>query len=120
MQDKLKELGLNVRWSDDPDREVIDFSIDDGTDNVAWVWGSNPFNDVQIECNHPEEAIDYNFGKDHHQGRCEICGAWCDVRTHTNYDDGYRVDEPYAEEWYIPNRIGGIVGEYLEELRKEF
>ena len=120
MQDKLKELGLNVRWSDDPDREVIDFSIDDGKDNVAWVWGSEPFNDIQIECNHPEEAIDYHYDTDHHQGRCEICGAWCDVGHQTSADDGYIINEPFVVEWYQPNRIGGIVGEYLEELRKEF
>lgn len=120
MQDKLKELGLNVRWSDDPDREVIDFSIDDGTDNVAWVWGSEPFNDIQIECNHPEEAIDYHYDDENHQGRCEICGAICDVGHQASADDGYTINEPFVVEWYPVKKIGGIVGEYLEELRKEF
>lgn len=117
MEEELKELGLNMRWSDDPNRDPIDFTIDDGHDNVCWVWGKTP-EDVEVECNHP--AVDYNYDKEHHQGRCEICGAWCDVRTQTNYDDGYRVDEPYAEEWYVPNRIGGIVGEYINGLRKEW
>ena len=116
MEEELKELGLNMCWSDDPNRDPIDFTIDDGYDNVCWVWGKTP-EDVEIECNHP--AVDYNYDKEHHQGRCEICGAWCDVRTRTNYDDGYRIDEPYAEEWYVPNRIGGIVGEYINGLRKE-
>lgn len=124
MQDKLKELGLNVRWSDDPDREMIDFDIDDGTDNVAWVWGSNPFNDVQIECNHPEEAIDYNYDKEHHQGMCKICGAWCDyVRDEwEEMEDGVPVKygDNRVIDWYTPNRIGGIVGDYIQKLRKEF
>lgn len=121
MKKELQELDLHVEYSEAEDREPIDFEIRNEADELcATVWGSNPFNDVQIDCNHPEEAIDYNYDKEHHQGRCEICGAWCDVKTHTNYDDGYRVVESYAEAWYQPNRIGGIVGEYLDKLRKEF
>ena len=117
MKEALKELGLEINYQD-VDALPIDFAIADGEDNVCWVWGD--LKDVEIECNHPEEAIDYNYDKDHKQGRCELCGAWCDVGIRTNYDDGYRVDEPYVVEWYHPNRIGGIVGEYLDKLRKEF
>jgi len=120
MEEKLKEYGLNVHWSEAEDREPIDFSIDDGNDNVAWVWGSEPFNDVQIECNHPEEAIDYHYDEDHHQGRCEICGAWCDVGHQASADDGYIINEPFVVEWYQPNRIGGIVGDYIQELREKW
>lgn len=116
MEEQLKELRLNVRWSDDPDREVIDFSIDDGKDNVAWVWGSEPFNDIQIECNHPE----VEYGDDDERGECKICGATCDWHWEESADDGRLTKERVPHDWYAPKHIGGIVGEYLEELRKEF
>ena len=117
MEAKLKELGLEVYYQD-IDALPIDFTIADGKDNVCWVWGE--LKDVEIECNHPEEAIDYHYDTDHHQGRCELCGAWCDVGHQASADDGYVVNEPFVVEWYEPNRIGGIVGDYIEELRKEY
>lgn len=122
MEEELKEYGFNVRWSDDPDREPIDFSIEDGEDNIAWVWGSNPFSDVQIECNHPSECV--IFDDDEPVGECAICGATCDC--HYEADEG-NVEDYYwsgrtlvPHEWYPPKKIGGIVGKYLEQLRKEF
>lgn len=121
MQDKLKELDLHVEYSEAEDREPIDFEIRNEADELcATVWGSNPFNDVQIDCNHPEEAIDYHYDDDGRQGRCEICGAVCYVGYLASADDGYTINEPFVMEWYPAKKIGGIVGEYLEELRKEF
>ncbi len=120
MEEKLKELGLHAEHSEAEDREPIDFEIRNEVDELcATVWGSNPFNDVQIDCNHPGEAIDYNYDKEHHQGRCEICGAWCDVAYHADWD-GYKISEPFVVEWYQPNRIGGIVGDYIQELREKW
>ena len=40
MEQKFKDLGLFVVWSDAKDRQPIDFSIADEDDNIAWVWGA--------------------------------------------------------------------------------
>lgn len=120
MEEKLKEYGLNLRWSDDKEREPIDFSVEDEHDNVAWVWGSEPFNDVQVECNHPTDHGCVVFGDDDEQGECVLCGAKCDW----HYEDDSGNVEDYhwngksrcIDEWYYPKKIGGIIGEYLKEL----
>ena len=131
--EKLKEFGLRVYHkeyqpkTDDPDEytEPIDFSIDDGTDNVAWVWGSEPWHDVEIECNHPEECIEW--GDDDECGECLLCGDQCTWRwvEETEYDgtddngnieyskSGYRD----IAEWHHTDSKG-IIGEYLKELQK--
>lgn len=131
MEDKLKEYGLKVYWnrqegrnSDDPDDYLpIDFNIDDGTDNVAWIWGSMP-DDVEVECNHPEECIE--FGDDEDQGECKLCGATCDWHWEKEWLDeghgedggciGHGVQTRYIDEWYYPKRSKGLIGEYLKEL----
>lgn len=136
MEEELKKYGLKVYWknreghnSDDPDDyEPIDFSIEDGEDNVAWVWGSDPWNDVQIECNHPEECVE--FGDDDEQGVCAICGATCDWGWVTEIvDEGHDEGGAYFAqtgevrqigEWHRPKKIGGIVGEYLKHLQERW
>lgn len=136
MEDELKKYGLKVYWknqeghnSDDPDDyEPIDFSIEDGEDNVAWVWGSDPWNDVQIECNHPEECVE--FGDDDEQGECALCGATCDWGWVTDVvDEGHDEDGAYFArtgevrqigEWHHPKKIGGIVGRYLKHLQERW
>ena len=121
MEEALKDLDLHIEHSEAEDREPIDFEIRNSVDELcATVWGSEPFNDIEVDCNHPEEAIDYHYDDDHHQGRCELCGAWCDVGHQKSADDGYEINEPFVEEWYYPNRIGGIIGDYIEKLRKEW
>ena len=122
MEDRLKEYDMRIEHSEAEDREPIDFDIRDiDTDErYATVWGSEPFNDIQVDCEHPEQAIDYHYDDDHHQGCCELCGAWCDVGYHKSDDDGYEISEPFVVEWYLPNRIGGVIGEYIDKLKKEF
>lgn len=115
MEEKLKEYGLKVRWNDDPEREPIDFSVEDAEDNIAWVWGSEPWHDVQIECNHPHECVDFGDGEE--QGECRICGALCDYHYEED-EDGNKVPEPH--DWYHPKKIGGIVGDYLKELQAKW
>ena len=122
MENELKEYGLKVRHSEDSDREPIDFSIEDGEDNIAWVWGSDPWNDVQIECNHPRECV--IFDDDEPVGECAICGATCDC--HYEADEGNVEDYSWSgrtlvpHEWYPPKKIGGIVGKYLKELQERW
>lgn len=135
MEKELKKYGLSVCWrnqdgrnsSDPDDYEPIDFSIDDGVDNVAWVWGSNPSSDVQIECNHPDELIE--FGDDDERGVCPICGATCDWGwVNDVVDEGHEDGMYYAytgntrviSQWHTPEKIGGIVGRYLKHLQEEW
>lgn len=126
MKDKLKKFNLVVYWneSDDPDRKAIDFNIADKVDNVAWVWGNNPFNDVQCECTHPSDHGCVEFGDDDERGECLLCGATCDW--HWEDDSGDVEDYHWdgksrcIDEWYTPKQIGGVIGEYIEQLKKEF
>lgn len=124
--EKLKKYGLDVRHversRDDDDYEPIDFAIDDGVDNVAWVWGSHPTNDIQIECNHPEGCIE--FGDDDELGECKLCGArcvWHYVPDEGNVEGYYWHNEMRVPDfWTSPKHIGGLVGEYLADLAKRF
>lgn len=126
MEDKLKEYGLHIEHSEAEDREPIDFEIRDDEDGlVATVWGSEPWHDVEIECNHPEECIEW--GDDDECGECLLCGDQCTWRwvEETEYDgtdddgnieyskSGYRD----IAEWHHTDSKG-MIGEYLKELQK--
>ena len=129
---ELKKYGLRVfhkehrQDREDPDDyEPIDFSIDDGTDNVAWVWGSEPWTDVEVECNHPEACIDW--GDDDECGECLLCGDQCNWRwvEETEYDgtDDYGNPE-YSKsgyrdilDWHKTNNKG-LIGKYLKHLQE--
>ena len=118
---ELKELGLMKYESEADDREPIDFSIADDNDNVAWVWGSEPWTDVQVECTHPYELIEW--GDDNERGVCPLCGATCDwswvedLGSVGDYHWEGREREPYR--WYV-GKIGGLIGEYLEGLKRKW
>lgn len=117
MEDKLKELELHIEHSESPEREPIDFEIRDYEDGlVATVWGSDPINDIQIDCEH--YAVE--FDDDEHVGECPICGATCNWHWHVSADDGYTIKEQVPDQWKYPEKIGGIVGEYLEELQEKW
>lgn len=109
MEEKLEEYGLNIRWSDSPNRELIDFSIEDTQDNIAWVWGKT-LDDVEVECNHPYQCIE--FGDIEEQGVCLLCGSYCDWHYEED-DEGNKV--PEAHEWYPRRNVGGLIEEYLRE-----
>ena len=114
MEQELAEYDLHVEWSEDPDREPIDFEIRDKRGELyATVWGSEPWYDVQIDCDH--DIVEYD--DDETVGECVICGATCDW--HYEVDgDGNKVRVPH--EWYHPKKIGGIVGRYLKELQERW
>lgn len=114
VEDELKEYGLSIRESDNPEREPVDFSIEDNEDNVAWVWGNKP-TDIDFECNHPYECVEFGDGSE--QGECALCGSYCDY--HYEEDDrGNKVPEPH--EWYPRRTPGGLIGKYLEELQARY
>lgn len=111
MLDELKGYGLNLRESDSPDRDLVDFTIEDGEDNVAWVWGHNP-SDGDWECDHPYQCIEFGDGEE--QCECLLCGSFGDYH-YDKDEEGHDVPEPH--EWYPRRDVGGLIGEYLEELK---
>lgn len=114
MEQELKEYGLHVEHSEADDREPIDFEIrDDRGELYATVWGSHPTDDVQIDCEH--DIVEYE--DDETQGECVLCGATCDW--HYEYDGEWHK-ERVPHEWSNDEKIGGIVGKYLEELQKKW
>lgn len=134
MEKEIEKLGFKIYHkehhgnSDDPDDyEPVDFTIANSEDNVAWVWGSHPTNDVVVECNHPEEALDW--GDDDECGECLLCGDQCMWQWRTVYEYEGREDngdiimskDGYREigEWHHTGNKG-LIGKYLEEMAKEF
>lgn len=110
----LDEYDMHIEHSCAEDREPIDFEIRDDKDNLcATVWGSEPWDDVQIDCEHP--CIEYD--DDETVGECPICGATCTWHYAISADDGYITKDRVADEWTNPDVIGGVVGKYLEELQ---
>lgn len=111
MEEELKKYGLNLRESDDPGRYVVDFNVEDDEDNIAWVWGYG-LNDVEFECNHPHQCIDFGDGEE--QCECLLCGSFGDYHYEED-DEGHKV--PEAHEWYPRYNPGGIIDKYLKELQ---
>lgn len=115
VKEELEAYGLKVYESEAPDRERVDFSISDGTDNVAFVWGDSPDN-VEVECDHPYECVE--FGSDiEDQGECLLCGAYCDWH-YENDGEGHGVPEPH--DWYRPRHVKGFIKEYIEEQEASY
>lgn len=113
MDKELEVYGLHLEESKDPDKYLIDFEIKDDEGKIwTTVWGNNPFHDVNIECDHP--AVE--FDDDEHVGECPICGAWATWHWHVSADDGYTVKEQVVDSWEPQEKMGGIVGKYLEIL----
>lgn len=113
--DELHKFGLTYRESDAPDRMKIDFTLEDGEDNVASVWGDKP-SDVDFECSHPDTCVEYE--DDETVGECLLCGATCDWYWATSSDDGYPARERVPYRWKTPRRPKGIIKEILKERSK--
>lgn len=119
MEKELKEYGLHIEHSEADDREPIDFEIrSDRTNELyATVWGSEPWNDVQVDCDH--DYVEYD--DDETVGECVLCGATCDWH-YEGYADGF--GEVYKQrvphDWHTPEKIGGIIGRYIKELQKRW
>ena len=108
--DELREFGLSIRESDDPNRQRIDFSIEDTEDNVAWVWGDN-VNDLDWECNHPTECLEYD--DDETVGTCALCGSFFDWHKE---DTGEGNLERVPHEFYPRRDVGGIIKKVIKEM----
>lgn len=114
VEKELSDVGLKISESKAPDREKIDFTVDDGDYISAWVWGDR-YDDVDWECNHPYELTD--FGNDREeQGECLLCGSYCDWHKVADED---RNSTPKPHEWYPRKYVGGLIKKYLDELREK-
>ena len=113
IEKELKDYGLNIRYNDSKDAEPIDFSIEDGEDNVAWVWGTDS-KDVDWECNHP--IVDYD--DDETVGECVLCGSYCDWHEEVSADDGHTIKERIPHNWYPRQSVGGIIEKIIERSSK--
>ena len=124
---ELNKLGLRKYEAEAEDREPIDFSISNEEDNKCWVYGSEPWRDYHVECDHPDEAIEW--GDDDECGECLLCGAQCSWRWVE--EDEYEGTDEYGDivssksgyreigEWHDTGNKG-LVGKYLEQLRENF
>lgn len=122
--DELKENNLRVEWSEAEDREPIDFDIRDSKtdERYASVWGSEPFNDVQADCEHPSRFIAYT-DDDLERGHCELCGCDCDWSWEHN--EGNVEDYHWEGKVRVPIRWygdckGEIIGKLIEKEKEKF
>ena len=119
MNEKYK-INHIFRDDNDPDKTAIEFEIRDKDDElVANVWGENA-NDVEVDCEHPYDALDFTGIDDDECGKCEICGA--DVHWHREkvIEDNYpesidEVEEIVPDSYDIPETPGGLIGKILVE-----
>ena len=109
--DELKDMGYTLFESEAPDRQKYDFSISDGEDNVAWIWGDD--HDLDYECNHPSECIDYY--DDETVGECILCGSHCMWHKEAVDNEGHIGREPH--EWYPRRDVGGVLKKLVDEQR---
>lgn len=125
---KLQEYNLRIEHSEAEDREPIDFDVRDleTDERYATVWGSEPWHDIQCECEHPEHLVE--FGDIDERGECPICGATCDWGWVKDVDEGRDEEGNYTAreievreigEWHT-EELGGVIGDYIKQLRKEF
>lgn len=112
----LEELGMHVEYSEAQDREPIDFEVrNDRDDLCATVWGSDPFDDVQVDCEH--DAVE--FSDDDTVGECALCGAVCNWHWEVTSDGDTVMKERFIDGWDKPS-IGGVIGKELKRLQKRW
>lgn len=119
MWEKLSEYDLKICLNEAPDSKPIDVVIYDDDEDVAFIYGNDPYN-VEVECSHPSQCIEYD--DDEPVGWCALCGASCD--THYEADEGNVEDYAWSgrrqvpTSWTTPKEPGGIIGEYIKDLQK--
>lgn len=127
--EKLLELKLYIEHSEAEDREPIDYNIRDKItdERYATVWGSDPLNDIQWDCEHPDELAEMEDIDE--QGVCPICGATCDWHWVKDVDEGRDCDGNYTAreiqvrevlEWHEADKAGGLIGELLKDSERRF
>lgn len=127
---KLEELKLRIEHSEAEDREPIDFDVRDSEsdERYATVWGSNTTNDLQWDCEHPEELLE--FGDDDERAVCPICGATFDWGWQEDVvDEGYDDEGMYYQttgdvrvigECHESDKPAGIIGDIIKDIERRF
>lgn len=126
---KLQELKLRIEHSEAEDREPIDFDVRDSEsdERYATVWGSNPTNDLQWDCEHPEELIE--FGDEDERAVCPICGATFDWGYTPDVAEGEDCDGNYYAreikvrtigECHEADKPAGIIGDIIKDIERRF
>lgn len=121
LEHDLEEYDLRVwhRPKVELDCEPIDFEIlGQKDDTYATVYGSEPFNDVEIECDH-----DYvEYGEDKDCGVCALCGAKCLWHWETFSDDGNIIKDRVIDGWLKreKNETESIIGKELKRLQENW
>lgn len=114
MDDELKDYRLHVEYSENIDREPIDFEIRNSQGELfATVWGSEPWHDVQVDCSH--DIVEYD--DDETVGECVLCGDVCSWHWEDD-GEGHRRQVPH--EWNTTGKIGGIIGRELKRLQEKW
>ena len=114
MEKELAEYGLHSVHKENWGEKKIDIEIVDDQGKVwATIYGEEPFDDVEIECEHP--AVE--FDDDEHVGECPICGAWATWHFETSADDGYTIKEQVVDTWENQEEGDGIINKYIKILR---
>lgn len=119
---KLQRLSIKRTKSSEP----IDFDIIDADtgEHYATIWGTHPVNDINIECEHPTELVEYE--DDETQGECPICGAYCDWHFEEEVvNEGHDEDGNYTcqvvkvrvpHEWHNQG-VSGIIKDCLNYFK---
>lgn len=126
---ELEILNLTIEHSEADDREPIDFDVrDKETDErYATVWGSHPTDDIQWDCEHPEELIE--FSDEDERAECPICGATFDWGYTPDVDEGRDKDGNYTAreievrtlgECHEAEKPSGLIGKVLKDIERRF
>lgn len=121
----IEKLGWKVNYNKSPDALPIDIYIGSDKEEVAAIWGE--LDDPEWTCVHPEEDVEFD---EEGCGKCNLCGAECEWRWVKDVvDEGYDGEGQYyatvgetrtIEEWVKPLQMGGVLKEYVEELREQY
>lgn len=123
LEHDLEEYDLHVwhRPKVELNCEPIDFEIlGQKDDTYATVYGSEPFNDVEIECDH--DFVEWGKS-DNECGVCPLCGAKCFWHWDWSQDDdGTIIKERVIDEWSKreKNETESIIGKELKRLQEKW
>lgn len=125
--DKLKEMGIEVKFLEDkPDYKRLKLIYEKST--ISDIRIEDPFKyDVSWICSHDENFVEW--GDDDERGKCLICGSECDwswvkdvVDEGHDGEGNYYAKEGQVREiggWH-PTDDKGIIGEIVEWAKEHW
>lgn len=116
LEGDLEELDMHAIYSKKEDRDPIDFEVrDDRSVFCAEVFGTKPYDDIQIVCEHPV----VEFDDDETVGECALCGATCTWHNEVVSDGDCIIKDHVVDEWddhtaYKENN--SVLGRYFKRM----